>query len=61
MCSCGGIMQLSDRFAVAKYQQFVYLKLSKHVIFDVFKKYLDFIAETKVLNHFNDFLKSLQT
>lgn len=50
-------MKFSDGFAVAKYQQFAYVNLPKHVIFVVFKIHKDFIAETKVLNCFNDFLK----
>ena len=61
MCSYGGIMQLSDRFALAKYQQFADFKLPKHVIFVVFEIHKDLIAETKVLKYFtNDFLKPLK-
>ena len=56
----GGIMQWSDHFSVAKYQQFVYFKLPKHVIFVVFKMHKYLIAKTMVLNYFNDFLKPLK-
>ena len=59
MCPYGGIMQWSDPLLYQSIKP--YFKLPKHVIFVVFKIHKDLIAETKVLNDFNDFLKPLKS